>query len=152
MKQKKVWLMSGIPGSGKSTYVKKKKKKNGGIHCSRDEVRFRLLKDNDNYFDRENEVFSTWIKEIVTAINSEHDDNIYIDATHLTEKARKKVLNLLPIEKIDLTYIAFDIPLEICLERNKQRTGRALVPETVIKNMLCSYTIPKGDNVIIIKE
>lgn len=152
MKLKKVWIMCGVPGSGKSTYVQKEIEKNQGIHCSRDKVRFAMLSQSDEYFSKEADVFAAWTKEINQAIVSEGPENIYVDATHLTDKSRKTVLSCLPQSKIEVGYIAFDVPLEVCLERNAKRVGRAKVPEEVIKNMYKSYKIPEGDNVIIVKE
>jgi predicted kinase len=35
--------------------------------------------------------------------------------------------------------VFFDIPLETCLERNEQRTGRAYVPRSVIRRMYASF-------------
>ena len=62
MKQKKVWILCGIPGSGKSTWIRKQIAENGGVHCSRDEIRFSLLKDGEDYFAHENEVVKLWFK------------------------------------------------------------------------------------------
>ena len=132
--------------------MQKEIEKNQGIHCSRDKVRFAMLADSDEYFAKEADVFAAWIREINQAIATDGQDNIYVDATHLTEKSRKTVLNCLPQSKIEVGYIAFDVPLEVCLERNGKRVGRAKVPEEVIKNMYRSYQIPQGDNVIIVKE
>ena len=96
MKHKKVWLLSGIPGSGKTSWAKKQIKKHGGVHCSRDEIRFSLLKDDEDYFAHEDEVVALWLEKITNAINNPKVEDIYIDATHLTEKSRAKVLNELP--------------------------------------------------------
>ena len=38
MKQKRVFLMCGAPGSGKSTFARKRIAKYGGYHISRDEI------------------------------------------------------------------------------------------------------------------
>ena len=65
--------------------------------------------------------------------------NVYIDATHLTEKSRAKVINSLPTANYILTTVFFDIPLETCLERNEQREGRAKVPRSVIRRMYACF-------------
>lgn len=138
MKQKKVFLMCGVPGSGKSTWIQKQ---GDGVWCSRDAVRFALLKDGEDYFAHEDDVFEAWIKEIQNAINDENgSENIFIDATHLNEKARKKVTTRL-IFNIDDEKIAvnFIVPIETCIERNEQRSGRALVPRSVIRRMFHSF-------------
>lgn len=38
-----------------------------------------------------------------------------------------------------------DTPLDVCLQRNAQRSGRALVPEDVIRDMHQHMTIPNYD-------
>ena len=154
MKQKKVWLLSGLPGSGKSTWARQKIAENGGVWCSRDEVRFSIVKENEEYFSHEDEVFNTWIKQINKALENPEVEDVYIDATHLNDKSRNKVLNRLTkntdIEKI--TNVLFLTPLETCLERNKQRSGRAVVPEEIIRNMAKTFQIPERYPVLFIKE
>lgn len=154
MKQKKVWLLSGLPGSGKSTWARQKIAENGGVWCSRDEVRFSIVKENEEYFSHEDEVFNTWIKQINKVLENPEVEDVYIDATHLNDKSRNKVLNRLTkntdIEKI--INVLFLTPLETCLERNKQRSGRAVVPEEVIRNMAKTFQIPERYPVLFIKE
>ena len=132
----------GIPGSGKSTFAKKIA--NNKVIISRDEIRFSLLKEGEDYFKHETQVFKTFIKRINEAIaNEEGAENIIIDATHLTLAARMKVLNRLNLTKCYLYAICFDVPLEVCLERNNKREGRAKVPEDTIKNMYSTLTFPE---------
>ena len=38
--------------------------------------------------------------------------------------------------------VSFEAPVNVAIERNKQRVGRALVPEHVIYNMKDSFIIP----------
>lgn len=139
MKQKKVWILAGVPGSGKTTWVREEISQRGGVHCSRDEIRFSLLKDGEDYFAHEDEVFRIWLEKVSAAILSPDVEDVYIDATHLTEKSRAKVINQLPKGDYKLVMVIFDIPLEVCLERNAKREGRALVPEQTIRNMHASF-------------
>ena len=60
----------GIPASGKSTFIRKQIKENGGAYVSRDEVRFSIITDEDDYFGKENLVFSTFVEKIQEAINN----------------------------------------------------------------------------------
>lgn len=139
MKQKKVWILAGVPGSGKTTWVREEISQRGGVHCSRDEIRFSLLKDGEDYFAHEDEVFRIWLEKVSAAILSPDVEDVYIDATHLTEKSRAKVINQLPKGDYKLVMVIFDIPLEVCLERNAKREGRALVPEQTIRNMYAGF-------------
>ena len=152
MKQKKVWIISGIPGSGKSTWIRNRIAEKGGVHCSRDEIRFSLLKDGEDYFAHEDEVVRLWLEKAQEAINNPEVENIYIDATNLNDKSRKKVTEALPKGDYIITYVIFKVPLDVCIERNSLRTGRAYVPESVIKNMYNSFTIPNSDKIIYINE
>ena len=105
-------------------------------------MRFSLLKEDDDYFAKENLVFATWIKQINDAIEGEEYDNIYIDATHLNDKSRRKVINRLT-KKIDfaLILIIFTTPIETCIERNTKRTGRRYVSQSIIESMNESFDI-----------
>ena len=73
MKQKKVYLLAGIPGSGKSTYVRQHLIP-GAEWISRDNVRFAILTDEDDYFAHEDDVFDTFINYINQTLN---DDDIH---------------------------------------------------------------------------
>ncbi len=141
MKQKKVYIMSGVPCSGKSTWVNKHFGVNDKL-ISRDAIRFALLGEHDDYFSKEDEVKCIFNQQIKTAILDPEVENVFIDATHLTAKGRKAIIHLLP--KVDYQLIAAitSVALDICLERNRQRSGRALVPDEVIRNMYKQRTFP----------
>lgn len=143
MKQKILWLLCGCPASGKSTWVANKIKENGGISISRDEIRFNLLTIEDEYFDKEKEVFSTYINTLKESFKT--FDFVYADATHINWPSRNKVLRHFSKENIMFGAVVFHTPLGICLQRNAQRTGRAKVPEDVIKNMFHQFSSPIND-------
>lgn len=137
----KLTLMCGIPGSGKSTWLKNNilNKENCAI-ISRDEIRFSLLKERDSYFSKEDKVFEIFVKTIQNNIDSGLD--VYIDATHLNKFSRRKILNQLKLNNISIEAIYFTTPLNICLERNQKRSGRSFVPDNVIKDMAKNYRFP----------
>lgn len=138
---KRIFMMSGIPGSGKSYWTKKDTKgKIGTCIVSRDDIRFSFLNDSDNYFAREDEVFDKWIDTINELINDIDTTDIYLDATHLNDVSRFKTLSQLELAKVDeIILVIMDTPLETCLKRNSTRIGKRLVPEDVIKRMYKSF-------------
>ena len=157
MKQKKVFLLSGIPGSGKSTWIRSQLTP-GSEWISRDNVRFAILTDEDDYFAHEDDVFDTFINYINQSLNQEEIHTIYIDATHLNKRSRDKVLRRVHKDNIEeLNCVCFDVPLAVCISRNNLRAGRSRVPETAIYNMFQSYRLPdktteKFDHIFIVDE
>jgi predicted kinase len=135
-------LMCGIPGSGKTALVKQFKPPMA-IHISRDEIRFNLLKDDDKYFAKENQVFRTFINEIDKYINM--GCTVYADATHLTRKARAKTLHALRSHPDAIQIIYCKTSLLDCLERNDLREGRARVPDSTIRQMYNDFEEPRLD-------
>ena len=131
-----LYLMTGIPASGKTTYIKISMCPKIS-HKSRDEVRFSMLNDKDDYFAKEKKVFEKWIEEIQTALDEGKD--VVADATHLTPQSRKKTLDHLDLGEHGVTAINFLVPVEKCLERNEKRVGRAYVPREVIRRMFHQY-------------
>lgn len=145
MKRKRLFLMSGIPGSGKSTWIKNKIETDGGIWISRDAVRFEMIGEEDEYFSKEDEVFNKFVSLIQEQINNPIAEDIYIDATHLNEKGRNKVLTRLNLTNADeVNCVFFNIPLNVAFERNAQRSGRAFVPKSVIRRMFYSQVPPQA--------
>ena len=129
-----LYLMCGIPGSGKSTWIKKNKI-DSDVVISRDVVRFSLVKEHEEYFSKETEVFNTFIEQINEAIDKDVS-TIFVDATHINENSRNKVLDRLHLsEEVKVTPVFFNTDLETCLARNALRKGRANVPAKVIAQM-----------------
>ena len=149
----KLYLMAGAPGSGKTYWAIHHLTENDK-YISRDEIRFSMLEDKDDYFARENEVFDEFIKQINNSLMIY--DNVFADATHLNFASRNKTISRIyvPVDEINVVFL--DTSLNTCIKRNVQRTGRKFVPETVIKNMYRSIKFPEKEegikNVYVIKE
>lgn len=126
---KNLYLMVGIAGSGKSTWLKNNAK---GIVISRDAIRFSMITDSDEYFAREDEVYKKFIEEINYALVD--NNNVYADATNLTGKSRNRLLSNLNLNGVDVNIIFINTPVEKCIEQNSRREGRAKVAESVIYN------------------
>ena len=138
-----LYIMSGPPGCGKSTYIKNHYNPTEDTWVSRDEIRFGYLNDTDDYFQNEDRVFKEFVKHI-------QDDlvhgNVYADATHLNERSRNKLLRNLDLHDVKVYVIQFFVPFKVCWERNKKRDGRSVVPKGVLRRMWFSQADARADS------
>lgn len=143
MKQKNLVILSGIPGSGKSTWLRTHLKE-GDTYVSRDEVRFSIINDDEDYFAHETEVFDKFVADIEENLNK--GLRVFADATHINWASRRKLLERIHNkEDVDIDVYYFKVPLETCIKRNAQRTGRALVPDSVVRRMNSQFRHPRTD-------
>lgn len=150
-----LYVLCGIPGCGKSTWVQKKMAENGpaGIGSqtwagiSRDEVRFSMIKEEDDYFSKEKQVFNEFVNRICINLSDAWITNVIADATHLNEISRSKLIDAIrrkrPNLPLRITMVYFDVPLEVCKFRNDKREGRAHVPDEVMNKMYAQLEFPK---------
>ncbi len=143
-KQTKVFVMCGPAGSGKSTWLIKQMKPETDICISRDNIRFGLLKEGEDYFAHENDVKEIFYNSIANNTSALYWENIYIDATHLNPRARKDTIWNIS-KYCSVIAVSFEVPAEVAIERNKKRSGLARVPDNVIWNMKSRYKIPSLD-------
>lgn len=149
MVKKILYIMCGPAGSGKSTYVRNHAKPGASAHISRDKIRFLMIQPDEHYFSREDDVYAEFCKQIHDAFDCPWVEEVWADATHLTEKARNKLLTEAKISTlyIDVIPVVVKPSLEKTLAQNAQRTGRENVPERVITNMYNSFEDPWDDNI-----
>lgn len=136
-----LYLMCGIPGAGKSTFLKKIKNNNKNAEIvSRDEIRFSIVKPDEHYFSHEDEVLIEFWKQINEGLAKGKD--VFVDQTSLTPKSRKYLLeHVTGYTHANIIWINED--LNTCLERNELRKGtRAYVPKNVIYNMANQFIEP----------
>lgn len=155
--KKTLWLLCGIPASGKSSWARhflNSAEPETAIWHSRDMIRFAMLKENEDYFAHEDEVYNLFIKAIQVSLNDENLKDIIVDQTNLNDKARNRLFSHLEIDPdVKIVNVVFDVPLHVCLERNAQRTGREKVPDSVVRRMYYSFEYPEnGYRTIIINE
>ena len=155
---KTLYIMCGPAGSGKSTWIRNNARAGVSAHISRDKVRFSMLKEGEHYFSREDDVYTEFCKQISDALICPWVEEVYADATHLTEKARNLLLDTVKYNNdVRIVPVVIKPALETILEQNDQRTGREHVPASVIINMFNSFQYPNKDkrnydNIIIVRE
>jgi predicted kinase len=139
-----LYILCGCPGCGKSTWAKRFwYDQIDTVYVSRDDIRFSLLEDDDDYFSHEEEVFVKFVAAIRFALNN--NQNCIADATHLNKKSRKKLIHAIDyLGEIDyqIIFVYFNTPYEICCGRNASREGRARVPDDIMKSMRNSFQPP----------
>ena len=141
---KKLFVLVGVSGSGKSTLAKKiieELSKSTKI-VSRDEIRFSMVAEDEEYFSKENEVFKEYINQIKESLNT--NENTIADATHLNCGSRTKLLRAIGDDLKDVQVYAIVVlnDLETILKQNDERKGRAFVPRSVIRRMYNSLESP----------
>lgn len=142
-----VYIMCGIPGIGKSTWIKNFKSDNK-IVISRDEIRFGLLSKEDDYFAREEEVLIIFSSKIREAIIKNKNMDIFIDATHLNKSSRRKTLNMIGLRvrsQNKIIAVTFPNDLKKAFKQNELREGRSKVPKGVIRRMHFQFVPPALD-------
>lgn len=107
------------------------------------------MSDDDEYFEREHLVWKMYVKQANEAILDDNIEDIILDATHLNEGSRSKIMKEIiknaKNKDCGIYTITMICPLDLAQERNNHRTGRSHVPETVIENMFLSFTLPKKE-------
>ena len=110
-----VVLTIGLPGSGKTTWFKRR----GVTPLSSDMLRSILFDDitEQRY---QGLVFSTLRSLLRARLIAKMPWN-YVDATNLSPHERRQWIKMAKSFGYDVQAVFFDVPLEICLERNRRR-------------------------------
>ena len=134
-------ILTGIPGSGKTTYAKNyiPYYPKHVVHCSSDSIR-RELYGNASIQGDPAEVFSLMQSRTIEALNDGYD--VLYDATNITRKDRASIINVCPkFAKIECHIIW--APIETCIERDAKR--ERTVGKAVIDKMLKRFQAPYYD-------
>lgn len=138
-----LYILCGISGCGKTTWAQVYMNQHPEVKCtSRDTIRYSLLKDGEDYFSHEKEVFRIFTNTIAQDLIN--GDDTIADATHLNQFSRKKLTSAIDryIKDYQIKYVVFNVPLKTCQERNEQRSGRAKVKKEIIRDMRRDFMAP----------
>lgn len=122
-----VVLAIGLPGSGKTTWFKRR----GVTPLSSDLLRTILFDDitEQRY---QGLVFSTLRSLLRARLIAKMPWN-YVDATNLSSHERRQWIKMARSFGYEVQALFFDVPLEVCLERNRRR--ERTVQEDVMRRM-----------------
>ena len=129
-----VVLTIGLPGSGKSSWFKR----NNITPLSSDMVRA-LLFDNPDEQRFQDLVFSNLRSMLRARLVARRPMN-YVDATNLTPHERDSWIKLAKDYGYEAQALYFDVPLEVCLERNQKR--QRVVGEDIMRKMATKLKAP----------
>jgi predicted kinase len=130
----RIVLLVGLPGSGKSTYLEKQ----GVTGLSSDAVR-QLLADDPTDQTIHARVFAT-LRYLLRHRLLIGRPVTYIDATHLTPEERRPYIEIARTFGCEIEAVFFDVPLEICRERNRLR--QRIVPDEAMAKMAAKLVPP----------
>ena len=133
----KLLVMCGLSASGKSSYAKELSKKYNAVILSSDKIRECLLGDVEDMTGN-SLVFDVMHKAMVHLIKQGR--NVILDATHLTIKDRKKVLQVLKPFDISKEIVLCLKDFEKCKIDNVYRTNA--VPNYVLDKQIKRFQIP----------
>ena len=107
-----LYIMCGPTGFGKTTYCSDKMELAHCVYVSRDVVRYEIIKEEEDYFSHEKEVFREFIRRIVEAMTNGYD--CIADATHLNQFSRRKLTQAIDMYTTDykIIYVVFNVIFE----------------------------------------
>ena len=143
--KKNLYVLVGAPSSGKSTWARDhlQNLSQPAKIISRDEVRFSLVEENEEYFSKEKQVFKEYIRKIKEALLS--CSSVVADATHLNLASRTKLLRALSfsLKGVEVNAVYFCVKVDTALKQNEGRKGtRSYVPPEQLRKMYSQQTEP----------
>jgi predicted kinase len=153
MKKFTVTLMCGLPGSGKTTWIKNNKKSDTDI-ISLDDIRHSIF---GHQFYRDAEPWILAFAASMAKILLEQKRSIIIDATNLLPFMRNTWRTMAQKYGAKIELVLLDVPLAVCIKRNNTRSKSKRVPITVLKQFNDIFVPPSHkyepyDKIIIIEE
>lgn len=151
-------LVAGLYGSGKTQYVNKYFKGQNRIRVSRFEVR-KALFEMTNYgkkwhaanFSEEDDILVKHIERKIIEHNIQKKNKVLVINTFISEKSRKRFINLAKDHHKTIGIIFLDIPIETCISQNVDKSD--IVPEQVIRFLNQKKVLPskrEGFNEVMI--
>lgn len=146
LKRPTIYVLVGLPGSGKSTWIRNKEDaENFVIVSSDDEIDAYAKSVGKTY----SEVFDSQIKSATKMMNAKFDDaiaqhkNIIWDQTNMTSKKRKAILSRVPnvYKKVAVVFQVDDNELADRLKYRAEKEGK-YIPQHVLNSMRVSFEMP----------
>ena len=152
---KKIIMLAGIGGTGKSYYAKNLKIPGLVKIISSDEIRYSITKSYSIILDNMMIVYDEMIETCNKLLNENKDITIILDSTFLNDERRNYFIDHLKnYDELELHMLKVHDEKTI-YERNKKRMREKRIPEDVIASMIKKYAYPSKENIskyTLIKE
>lgn len=138
-----VYVMCGIPGSGKSYWSKEyivKSMRRSVVYISSDDIRAEICGDARDQ-SKNDEVFRIFYKRARRAAQEGKD--VVLDATHLTRKSRRKCLN--HFKNLSCKFIAVQLTTSVENAMYRNKTRERVVPNYAMERMINMFE-PVGND------
>jgi predicted kinase len=152
MKRQKIWILRGIPASGKTTWAKTYQKTHPNTkRLNRDDLR--MMIDN-GVWSKQNEKFIVETRDFLLDLFLTEGFDVIIDDTNLVPKSFEQLIKTIQEKREQMEFNGvtillevkiFEVDLEECIIRDSKRIGKAKVGEAVIRRFYNNY-VDKNTN------
>lgn len=126
----KLIILRGLPGSGKSTFAKQLVDRFGYKRFNKDDLRDML---DNGFYSRKNEGYITEMMYLMISMALRKGLDVIVDNTNFHPFQVKKCQELAERHEAECIIHDFDVPLEVCIERDLQRTKGRVGKEAIQK-------------------
>lgn len=138
MKQQKLIIMVGIPGSGKTTKAQQVAEDNDFAYVSRDFVRNMI---GLGFTKKEHAITKKIFLGLIEAALL-RGETVVADATHLNVDSRAPLIELGKQYGAEILSVVMNTSYETCILRNSQRSENEIVPAKSMRGMAEALSVP----------
>ena len=134
MSSNKFLVTVGISGSGKSYYAKNLVKTQNFVNVNNDDLRrslFGIDQWSEYNFNLNEAIIDKVRSDIINRLLND-SRNIIVSNVHLSERHLRKYKDLADKFNYSFKVILFDVPVNICLERNQRRSEMKLSDKRIV--------------------
>lgn len=133
----KLLMLRGLPASGKSTFARKLAE-SGYTRVNKDDLRAMM---HNSKWSKTNEKQVVAIRDLIVAQALDAGRSVVVDDTNFAPRHAESLKELAGLHKATFGTKFFDTPLDVCIERDKNRENS--VGEKVIRGMYNQYLKPE---------